>query len=166
MRGDRTSCPLHWQLTDLELRKRSQWPEGCKRSKEHVYLLNNFFAQELNCELGGIRRTLGRRIEGVGGNMALYLVSYDIADKNHDYQSLLDELHDLKATRILYSEWAVPYSGTAGELVRLLQTHIEKGDKLLACELFNTSGIISWNKLRITSEAFKKILSDYARTLN
>jgi hypothetical protein len=44
--------------------------------------------------------------------MALYLVSYDIEKKNDDYQSLWDELKTLKAVKILYSEWAVPYGGT------------------------------------------------------
>jgi hypothetical protein len=98
--------------------------------------------------------------------MALYLVSYDIEEKNHDYQSLWDELEVLHAVRILYSEWAVPYSGNASDLVKLLQTHIETGDKILACELFNSSGVLSWNKLKISSDTFKKLLRDYARKLS
>jgi hypothetical protein len=98
--------------------------------------------------------------------MALYLVSYDIEKKNDDYQSLWDELKTLKAVKILYSEWAVPYGGTASDLVKLLRTHIETGDKILACELFNTAGVISWNKLKISGDAFKKLLADYARKLS
>jgi hypothetical protein len=98
--------------------------------------------------------------------MALYLVSYDISEKNDDYESLWDELKALKAVKILYSEWAVPYAGTASSLIKLLQTHIETGDKILACELFNTGSTLTWNKLKITSDAFKKLLKDYARTLS
>ena len=33
--------------------------------------------------------------------MALYLLSYDITEKNHDYQSLWDFLNEHEAKRIL-----------------------------------------------------------------
>jgi hypothetical protein len=48
--------------------------------------------------------------------MALYLLSYDISEKNHDYQSLYDFLDANKAKRILYSEWAVPWANDSKAL--------------------------------------------------
>lgn len=35
-----------------------------------------------------------------GAHMALYLLSYDVTEKNHDYQSLWDFLDEMGATRI------------------------------------------------------------------
>jgi hypothetical protein len=98
--------------------------------------------------------------------MALYLVSYDIEEKNNDYQSLWDELDTLNAVQILYSEWAVPYSGAASDLVKQLRIHIEKGDKILARELFNSPDPLRWSRLKISSDAFKKLFSAHARRLS
>jgi hypothetical protein len=40
--------------------------------------------------------------------MALYLISYDIADKDKfEYGPMWAKLEDLGATKILYSEWVV-----------------------------------------------------------
>lgn len=97
--------------------------------------------------------------------MALYLVSYDIAEKNDDYQSLWDYLEELGAVRILYSEWATPFTGSAVELVKKLAEHVKKGDRLLACELFNSPSV-AWLNLKISVDEFKKLLRDHARGLN
>jgi hypothetical protein len=78
--------------------------------------------------------------------MPLYLLSYDIAEKNHDYQSLWAYLEEANAVKILYSEWAVPFKGTASELTKAAMTHIEKGDKIYCTELF--SGAVSARSLR------------------
>ena len=98
--------------------------------------------------------------------MALYLLSYDISEKNHDYQSLWDFLENQKAKRILYSEWAVPWANdsNAKELADAALEHIEKGDSLLVCELFDNAPTCAWLKLRISSEDFIAMLSQYART--
>jgi hypothetical protein len=68
--------------------------------------------------------------------MALYLISYDISNKNHDYQSLWDRLAQLKATKILYSEWLLPQNnpGIAMALATDLNKHIMAGDSLLVQE--------------------------------
>ena len=98
--------------------------------------------------------------------MALYLLSYDISEKNHDYQSLYDFLDECEAKRILYSEWAVPWANdsTALELTNAAIKHIEKGDSLLACELFDNTPTSAWLKLRITTDAFSAMITKYART--
>jgi hypothetical protein len=97
--------------------------------------------------------------------MALYLASYDVAEKNHDeYQELWDYLDSLGSVKILYSEYAVPFSGTALELANEINPHLKKGDRLLVCELFDGTQS-AWVSLKVTSAVFSKLLTDYARTL-
>lgn len=97
--------------------------------------------------------------------MALYLLSYDISEKNHDYQSLWDWLESYKAQRILYSEWAVPWANdsSALELVNVAIKHIMKGDSLYACEIYDNQPTCAWLKLRISDEAFRAMITKWAR---
>jgi hypothetical protein len=99
-------------------------------------------------------------------HMALYLLSYDISEKNHDYQSLWDYMDELGATKILYSEYAVPFTGKALDLVNAAAKHVMKGDRLLACELFDGGPTCAWMNLRISTEDFRAILKKYARTVS
>jgi hypothetical protein len=93
--------------------------------------------------------------------MALYLISYDISEKDaFEYQGLWDRLKDLGAVRILYSEWAVIAEvGQANTLYARIAPATQMKDRLLVQEL--TKGA-QWDKLLITDEAFRKLLS-YAR---
>jgi hypothetical protein len=89
--------------------------------------------------------------------MALYLISYDIAEKNHDYQSLWNRLAELKATKILYSEWLLPQAltGVAMTLAKDLNGHIQLGDSLLVQEVGTDA---AWVKLKISDDAMGKLL--------
>ena len=98
--------------------------------------------------------------------MALYLVSYDVNEKDKDeYQELWDYFDSLKAQKILYSEYAVPFVGTALELANKINAHLKKADCFLVCELFDGAGPTAWRNLRISDDAFKKMLTAHARTL-
>ena len=98
--------------------------------------------------------------------MALFLISYDITEKNHDYQSLWDFLNQLGAQRILYSEWAVPWrnDSSAKELADAATAHLMKGDGLFVCELFDNTPTDAWRTLRISDDDFRALLREYART--
>jgi hypothetical protein len=98
--------------------------------------------------------------------MALYLISYDVTEKNHDYQSLWDFLDSLGAQRILYSEWAVPWNNdsTALELTNAALKHMMTGDGIFVCELFDNQPTCAWRTLRITSDSFCELLTKWART--
>lgn len=98
--------------------------------------------------------------------MALYLLSYDIAEKNHDYQSLWDFLNNQEAKRILYSEWAVPWNNESNalELTNAAIAHIEKGDSIFVCELFDNIPTSAWLKLKISDTDFSAMITKYART--
>ncbi|HVO62215.1 MAG TPA: hypothetical protein VMT53_14860 [Terriglobales bacterium] len=97
--------------------------------------------------------------------MALYLISYDIAERNREeYQELWDYLDSLGSQRILYSQYAVPFNGKAIDLANRIQPHVRTGDRLFVSELFD-GGTCAWINLRISTEAFRKLLTDYARRL-
>jgi hypothetical protein len=97
--------------------------------------------------------------------MALYLLSYDVSQKDHDYQSLWDWLKSLGAIRILYSEWAVPWenNSSATEVTKVALRHVMSGDGILVCELYENAYSIAWRGLRITDDAFRALLRKYAR---
>ena len=94
--------------------------------------------------------------------MALYLISYDINEKNRDeYEALWDELKSLKATKILFSEWVVVASaGSAGTLYNALTIYINPNDRLLVQEVL---GDAYWDKLLISDDAFRRLLQNARR---
>jgi hypothetical protein len=99
--------------------------------------------------------------------MALYVASYAIAEIDRDeYQELWAYLDSLGAVRILYSEYAVPFTGTAIDLGNTISSHLRSSDRLFICELFNgDNGTLAWMDLRISSDNFRKLLTDFARSL-
>jgi hypothetical protein len=98
--------------------------------------------------------------------MPLYLASYDIQEKHHDeYQELWDYFDQLKAVKILYSEYAVPFPDGAMDLAKKINNHLRPNDRLLVCELFNGDPI-AWSSLLIETAAFQNLLTNYARALN
>jgi hypothetical protein len=98
--------------------------------------------------------------------MPLYLVSYDIPVKNEaEYQELWHYLDELGSVKILYSEYAVPFDGTALKLAdKINKEHLKPGDRLLVCELFNGQ-VSAWVNLRIKDDVFIKLLTDFARPI-
>lgn len=89
--------------------------------------------------------------------MALYLVSYDIAEKDaFEYQKLWDRLEEMGAVKILYSEWLVTGSvGTASTIYGQIAPCTQNKDRLLVQEVTSDA---TWDKLLISDEAFKKLL--------
>jgi hypothetical protein len=100
--------------------------------------------------------------------MALYLVSYDIPEVNEDeYQELWNYFASLGSVKILFSEYAVPFNGRALELTDKLTPHLRPGDRLFVCELFDGSGgSFAWHNLKLSTDDFRKLLTNFARTLN
>ena len=90
--------------------------------------------------------------------MALYLISYDIAEKDaSEYQGLWDHLRKIGAAKILYSEWLV--IGDAGQAAAIydnIAPLIRQADRLLVQELGQDS---AWDKLLISDENFRKWLT-------
>ena len=90
--------------------------------------------------------------------MALYLISYDINDKDKfEYDGLWGKLEELGAVRILYSEWAIKSdTGMAGDIYQKVAAKVQLKDRLLVQEL--TSDAI-WDKLLIPDDDYKALVN-------
>jgi hypothetical protein len=88
--------------------------------------------------------------------MALYLISYDIAEKDSaEYQPLWDLLRSIGAVKILYSEWVVlDDAGMATTIYNRIAPLTRQADRLLVQEMGQNA---AWDKLLISDEAFRKL---------
>ncbi len=89
--------------------------------------------------------------------MALYLISYDIAEKDaFEYQALWDRLAAIGAVKILYSEWAITGAvGQAAQIYGQVAPLTQEKDRLLVQELTKDA---KWDKLLISDDVFNKLL--------
>ncbi len=96
--------------------------------------------------------------------MALYLISYDIAEKDKfEYQSLWDCLETLGAVRILYSEWLLArQAAQSQEIFDQLAPTIQEKDRLLVIEVGRDA---VWDKLLISDETFRNLILNNARMI-
>jgi hypothetical protein len=87
--------------------------------------------------------------------MALYLISYDISDKDaFEYEPLWAKLKEISATRILYSEWIV--NGTSAAAVyNMIAPIVQTKDRLLVQGI---TGEATWDKLMISDDDFRELL--------
>lgn len=86
--------------------------------------------------------------------MSLYLVSYDIAEKDaFEYGPLWDKLKEMGAKRILYSEWVVKGS-SSNDIYNDLAPLIQIKDRLLVQGM---TGEASWDKLMISDDSYKAL---------
>jgi CRISPR/Cas system-associated endoribonuclease Cas2 len=83
--------------------------------------------------------------------MALFLVSYDISEKNHDYAELKALLKKWNAARVLYSEWLVESRYKAKSIAKAVGSCLEEGDRFLVQELGQDA---AWINLRISDDTF------------
>jgi len=88
--------------------------------------------------------------------MPLYLVSYDISEKDaFEYDALWKKLKQIQAERILYSEWVV--SGTsATNIYDQIAPLIQKKDRVLVQGLTQEA---TWDKLMISDDDFTSLLN-------
>jgi hypothetical protein len=94
--------------------------------------------------------------------MALYLISYDIAEKDaFEYESLWAKLKELGAVKILYSEWAVVRpKGSSSDLYQEIAPLTQGKDRLLVQEIL---GDANWDKLLISDGDFRGLLESARR---
>jgi hypothetical protein len=86
--------------------------------------------------------------------MSLYLISYDIAEKDAwEYDALWKKLEWMGAKKILYSEWVV--RGTsASNVYNELAPLVQKKDRLLVQGMTNEA---TWDKLMISDDEFRSM---------
>jgi len=94
--------------------------------------------------------------------MALYLISYDIDEKDKkEYEPLWALLREMGAVKILYSEWLVPGGmGSAKTIYDKIMSILKMDDRLLVQEVLREA---AWDKLLISDADFKKLVIDNAR---
>jgi hypothetical protein len=91
--------------------------------------------------------------------MALYLISYDINEKDaFEYEGLWARLRELGAVKILYSEWVITEDvGKSGAIYREIAPKTQKKDRLIVQEI--TKDAI-WDKLLIADDVFQKLIAN------
>jgi hypothetical protein len=89
--------------------------------------------------------------------VALYLISYDIAEKDaFEYGPLWALLEQMGAVKILYSEWLIEGDvGKASAIYTQVAPKTQLKDRLLVQEVTKDA---SWDKLLITDDLFRKLL--------
>jgi hypothetical protein len=89
--------------------------------------------------------------------MALYLISYDINEKSEfEYGPLWQELREMGAKKILYSEWVITgETGTAHQIYDQIAPLTSINDRLLVQEI-TKDGV--WDKLLISDDSFRELL--------
>lgn len=90
--------------------------------------------------------------------MALYLISYDISEKDaFEYDGLWNLLKQIGATKILYSEWVIEDEvGKAGDIYRKVAPKTQQKDRLLVQEITKDA---VWDQLLMKDESFRQLLS-------
>lgn len=71
--------------------------------------------------------------------MSLYVVTYDVRAKNHDYQPLYDQLNAWRAGHLQNSVWLVDVKGTATQIRDALRAHVHTDDTLCVIQIFPNS---------------------------
>lgn len=94
--------------------------------------------------------------------MAVYLISYDIAEKDKfEYEPLWALLKAIGAVRILYSEWVVvDRIGRAGAIYGSIAPLTALADRLLVQEILYDA---KWDKLLISDPDYQAIMRNARR---
>ena len=91
--------------------------------------------------------------------MALYLISYDINEKDaFEYKPLWNLLKDIGAIKILYSEWAIIEKVVRAKAIYdIVAPLIQEKDRLIVQELTKDA---VWDKLLISDTKFNELLAN------
>lgn len=76
--------------------------------------------------------------------MALYVISYDVRSKNHDYQSLYDQLNAWHAGHLQNSVWLADLNGNAAAVRDTLRRHLHPDDTVCVIQMFPNSDWATW----------------------
>jgi CRISPR/Cas system-associated endoribonuclease Cas2 len=71
--------------------------------------------------------------------MSLYVITYDVRVKNHDYQSLYEQLKEWNAAHLQNSAWLADVNGKAAAVREALQRHMHPDDTVCVIQIFANS---------------------------
>lgn len=93
--------------------------------------------------------------------MALYYISYDLDKPGQDYTDLINRLKQLRAVRILKSDWLLGQNDTDPQAIRNeLSRFIDSNDRIIVAELHNNA---AWNNLIASGDTVLSMFNNYAR---
>lgn len=85
--------------------------------------------------------------------MYSYLITYDLAGKGKNYESLIKEIKNFTYHKILDSTWIIKSDKTSKEIKELLKDKLDSDDKLA---VFKLTGTASWYNLGSDSNKWIK----------
>jgi CRISPR/Cas system-associated endoribonuclease Cas2 len=92
-------------------------------------------------------------------SMTLYVIAYDVRAKNHEYQSLYDQLNEWGAAHLQNSVWLADLNGTAAAVRDSLRRHMHPDDTVCVIQIFSNSGWATWAARKTGTDWLKSHMS-------
>ena len=99
-------------------------------------------------------------LEIEGKECMLHWIAYDLDKPGQDYTDLIARLKELKAVRILKSDWLLEHSASPEEIRKDLQRFLDANDRIMVSEVYNNA---SWYNLLASNEIVLAIYNRSAR---
>lgn len=91
----------------------------------------------------------------------LHWISYDLDKPGQDYKDLIDRLKQLKAARVLKSDWLLERSASPEAVRNDLQPFLDSNDRIMVSEVHNNA---AWSNLLADSETVLDMYKRFARS--
>jgi len=92
--------------------------------------------------------------------MALYWIGYDLDKPGQNYPDLIKRLEELRAVRVLKSDWLLGHNSTNPEQLRNdLSRFLDKNDRIIVSELKNNA---AWRNLLASDQIVLDLFKKYA----
>jgi hypothetical protein len=88
----------------------------------------------------------------------LHWIAYDLDKPGQDYTDLIARLKELKAVRILKSDWLLENTASPEDVRNDLQRFMDTNDRIIVSEVYNNA---AWKNLLADSDTVKAM---YARS--
>jgi hypothetical protein len=88
----------------------------------------------------------------------LHWISYDLDKPGQDYKDLIARLKELRAVKILKSDWLLENSATPEAVRNDLQRYLDSNDRIMVSEVYNSA---AWNNLLADNQT---VLDMYTRS--
>ena len=91
----------------------------------------------------------------------LHWISYDLDKPGQDYKDLIARLKELRAVRILKSDWLLENTASPETVRNDLQRFLDSNDRIMVSEVYNNAG---WCNLLAGSDVVVAMYKRSART--
>jgi CRISPR-associated endonuclease Cas2 len=87
--------------------------------------------------------------------MTLCVITYDVRAKNHEYESLYEQLNEWGAAHLQNSVWLADMNGTTAELRDELRRHLHPDDTVCVIQIFSNSDWATWTARKTGTDWLK-----------